>query len=75
MELEGFMLTEANQRKTNAVYFHLYMKYKTKTKTKTSEYNRTETDSQIQASLPRRRGTGRLAKQGKGNNMYRRGIK
>ena len=65
------MLTEANQRKTNAVYFHLYMKYKTKT----SEYNRTETDSQIQASLPRRRGTGRLAKQGKGNNMYRRGIK
>ena len=28
MELEGFMLTEANQRKTNAVYFHLYVKYK-----------------------------------------------
>ena len=59
MELEGFMLTEANQRKINAVYFHLYVKYKKKN---TSEYNRTETDSQIEASLPRRRGTGRLAK-------------
>ena len=55
------MLTEANQRKTNAVYFHLYVKYKKKKKN-TSEYNRTETDSQIEASLPRRRGTGRLAK-------------
>ena len=33
------MLTEANQRKTNAVYFHLYVKYKKKKNT--SKYNRT----------------------------------
>ena len=36
--------------------------WNTKKKKNTSEYNRTETDSQIEASLPRRRGTGRLAK-------------
>ena len=42
MELEGIMLSEISQRKTNTVCFHLHVE----SKNKTNEYNKTE--SQIQ---------------------------
>ena len=44
MDLEGIMLSEISQRKTNAVWYQLYVESK-KTQ-QTSEYNKKETDSQ-----------------------------
>lgn len=32
MDLEGVMLTEISQKKTNTIWFHLYMEFKNKTK-------------------------------------------
>ena len=40
MDLQGIMLSEINQRKTNTVLFHLYVESK-----KQNKYNRRETES------------------------------
>ena len=45
-DLEGIMLSEISQRKTNTVHFT----YIWNLKNKTNEYNKTETDSQIQTT-------------------------
>ena len=46
MGLDGITLSETNQRKTNTVRYHLYMK--SKRIQQTSENNKKEADSQIQ---------------------------
>ena len=44
MDLEGIMLSEIGQRKTNAVWFHLYVETKKKA-------HKTETDSKTQGMI------------------------
>ena len=45
MDLENIMLSEISQRKTNTIWFHLYVESK-KTK-QMNVYTKTEADSQI----------------------------
>ena len=44
MDLEGTMLSEKSQRKTNAICYHLYEE----SENKTIDYNKKERDAQIQ---------------------------
>ena len=46
MDLEGIILSEISQTKTNTAGFHLHVESE-KIK-QTNEYNKTETDSQVQ---------------------------
>ena len=46
MELEGIMLSEISQRKTNTVWYHLYVE--SKKIQQTSVYNKKEADTDIE---------------------------
>ena len=46
MNLEGIMLSEISPRKTNTVWYHLYVK--SKKIQQSSEYNKNNADPQIQ---------------------------
>ena len=47
MDLESTMLSEINQRKTNPVYYHLYVKPKKYNKLVNTTTTKEEMDSQI----------------------------
>ena len=48
MDLKGVMPSEISQRKTNTVWYHLYVESKKKKIQQIDEYKKKEADSQIQ---------------------------
>ena len=57
MDLEGIMLHELSQTKTNTAWSHLYLEYKKYR----NEYNKTETDTDtVVTSGKREKGKGKL---------------